>query len=60
VLVCSTPFRDLATSLLATLGTPDLRVLTVGHPLSELHPGDVRTRAEAVLSDLWARLAADE
>lgn len=58
VLVCSTPFRELATATLSTLGAPQLRLLTVQHPLGELHPPEVRARADAVLGDLWARLEA--
>jgi hypothetical protein len=56
VLVCTTPFRPLAAALLPTLGVPELRLLTVGHPLSEVQAPILRERASAAMDDLWQLL----
>ena len=60
VLICTTPFRELAGALLPTLGTPQLRVLTVEHPLGELDEAAVRARVAAALEQLWSQLEAGD
>lgn len=45
VLFCTTPFTQMARALLTTLGTPNLRIVEIAHPLGGLQQEAVRSRA---------------
>jgi hypothetical protein len=54
VLFCTTPFVEMARAILRSLGDPGVRIVEVQHPLGDLRPDDVRSRAEAVLPQVDA------
>lgn len=58
VLFCTTPFMQMARTLVTTLGAPNLRIIEVAHPLGGLQEADVRARAKAVTGGVLDMLSA--
>lgn len=57
ILVCSTPFEELARGQAVVLGGMHAQLAIVPHPLASLPEGEVGARAEEaarqILGDLW-------
>ncbi len=58
MLFCTTPFVQMARTLVTTLGAPNLRIIEVAHPLGGLQEADVRARAEAATGAVLDMLGA--
>jgi hypothetical protein len=50
--VCSTPFMKLGQAQARTFGVPELPLIEIPHALGTLELGDVKERAERVVSEL--------
>lgn len=57
VLVCTTPFAEMARATVSSLGAPHLRVVVLDHPLGHLDPDAVQARATVAGDALVAALA---
>lgn len=58
-MICSDEFRSLAAAQAAALGTPDLLLTTVPHPISALTKDGVLSRAEDAVARLGEALVPD-
>ena len=58
MLFCTTPFVQMARTLVTTVGAPNLRIIEVAHPLGGLQEADVRARAEAATGAVLDMLGA--
>lgn len=56
VVICSTPFRTLATGQARVNGVPDLPLVLIDHPLGGLAEDQVLLRVEQALPQVMAHL----
>lgn len=56
VAIVTEPFVPLAESLAASLGTPDIRIASIGHPLYGVNDDELAQRADQVLEGILAAL----
>jgi hypothetical protein len=56
VLVATSALSDLATRTAADFGLPDLRMVSVAHPIGGVDPDEIRRRADGVVDEVLALL----
>jgi len=56
VLVATSALSDLAAQTAAELGLPDLRMVSVAHPIGGVDPDEIRRRADSVVDEVLALL----
>ena len=52
MLVATGALSDLATQTANDLGLPDLRVVSVAHPIGGVEPDEIRRRADGVVDEV--------
>ena len=56
MLVATSALSDLAAQTAAELGLPDLRMVSVAHPIGGVDPDEIRRRADSVVDEVLALL----
>jgi len=56
VLVATEALRELTDQTAHDLGLPDLRVVSVAHPIGGVDPDEIRRRADGVVDEVLALL----